>query len=401
MKACFLVASHPPEPAGGTEMVVVALARELRQRGVEVVIVSGTEAPLAGAEVLTGVHDGVTVHRLPKRPEEQDRAGFVRPRLVARVRELLARERPDVLHAHSLAALGVGFTAVAAELGIPLVMTFHDLWVTCARFFRVPVQGVTCPSGADRGPCAACVAAELRTDPGWVGAAIAERDRLVRAEVAAARRWLAPSARAAAMVREWLPFAGPIDVVPHGLLRPVAAAERALPPQPGERLRVGTFGGLVAEKGVGELLDAVAGLPVELHLSGRIYHEAIAARIASARRAGVDVRVRGPYTPAEPHPARDLHLAVFPSKCQETYGLVVDEALAHGVPVVCSDAGALAERRGAGGVEVVPLAALSAALRELVGSPARLAALRAAIPARLPTIAAAAERHLAIYRSLS
>ncbi|MFN6194757.1 MAG: hypothetical protein ACK5BN_13170, partial [Planctomycetota bacterium] len=115
------------------------------------------------------------------------------------------------------------------------------------------------------------------------------------------------SARAAAMVREWLPFAGPIDVVPHGLLRPVAAAERALPPQPGERLRVGTFGGLVAEKGVGELLDAVAGLPVELHLSGRIYHEAIAARIASARRAGVDVRVRGPYTPAEPHPARDLH----------------------------------------------------------------------------------------------
>ncbi|MFN9757841.1 MAG: hypothetical protein ACK58X_15650 [Planctomycetota bacterium] len=71
------------------------------------------------------------------------------------------------------------------------------------------------------------------------------------------------------------------------------------------------------------------------------------------------------------------------------------------MPVVCSDAGALAERRGAGGVEVVPLAALSAALRELVGSPARLAALRAAIPARLPTIAAAAERHLAIYRSLS
>jgi hypothetical protein len=68
---------------------------------------------------------------------------------------------------------------------------------------------------------------------------------------------------------------------------------------------------------------------------------------------------------------------------------------------VCSDAGALAERRGRGGVVVTPLAGLSAALAELVGSPARLAALRAAIPADLPTIAASAARHLAIYRSLS
>ena len=70
------------------------------------------------------------------------------------------------------------------------------------------------------------------------------------------------------------------------------------------------------------------------------------------------------------------------------------------MPVVCSDAGALAERRGAGGVAVTPLAGLPALLRELVGSPARLAALRAAIPTRLPTIAASAARHLAIYRSL-
>ena len=70
MKACFLVANHPPEAWGGTEQVVVALARELRARGVEVVVISGTEAPLGDGEILTGTHDGVVVHRLPKRPEE-------------------------------------------------------------------------------------------------------------------------------------------------------------------------------------------------------------------------------------------------------------------------------------------------------------------------------------------
>jgi hypothetical protein len=36
----------------------------------------------------------------------------------------------------------------------------------------------------------------------------------------------------------------------------------------------------------------------------------------------------------------------------------------------------------------------------LVTSPDRLAALRAAIPATLPTIAAAAERHLELYQRL-
>jgi hypothetical protein len=43
---------------------------------------------------------------------------------------------------------------------------------------------------------------------------------------------------------------------------------------------------------------------------------------------------------------------------------------------------------------------LAPVLRELVGSPARLAALRAAIPATLPTIATSAQRHLELYRRL-
>ena len=92
-----------------------------------------------------------------------------------------------------------------------------------------------------------------------------------------------------------------------------------------------------------------------------------------------------------------LQLAVFPSKCQETYGLVVDEALAHGVPVLVSDQGALAERAGTGGVLVTSLALLAIALRTLVADRAALERLRASIPAELPTIALAAARYRAIY----
>ena len=161
------------------------------------------------------------------------------------------------------------------------------------------------------------------------------------------------------------------------------------------------FGGLVTVKGVLELVAAVAGLPCELHLSGP-FHDASLEDEVRARTAanGNRLVLRPRYSGDDRHPARDLHLAVFPSKCQETYGLVVDEALAHGVPTVVSDAGALAERAGTPGVVVTPLAALASTVRELVGSPSRLEALRAAIPASLPTIAASAARHLELYRRL-
>lgn len=401
MKVCFLTANHPPEAWGGTEQVVTALARELRASGTDIVVISGSDVPHAGVDVRDEVHEGVRVHRVHKLPDEWDRQGFVRPRILELVRRLLRQERPDVLHVHSTASLGVGVTAIARELGIPVVMTFHDLWTTCARYFRVPVGGATCPTGVDREPCVRCIAHDVGMAEDQVRTALAERDRLVRAEVAGAAVCTAPSATAACFVRDCLPWAGPIEVIPHGLLRPVPAEHRAAPARPGEMLRIGTFGGLVPEKGLFELADAAARLPVELHLSGRLYDGAVVEHVQRREREGLRVvwRPHG-YTHADRHPARDLHLAVFPSKCQETYGLVVDEALAHGVPTVVSDAGALRERAGTGGVVVTPIAQLASVLRQLVTSPDRLAALRDAIPASLPTIAASAARHLELYRRL-
>lgn len=400
MKVCFVCANHPPEAWGGTEQVVVALARELRAAGVVVVVIAGSDVPHAGVDVRQEHHDGVPVHRVCKLPDEWDRQSFVRPRILGLVRELLRRERPDVLHVHSTASLGAGVTQLAHELGIPVVMAFHDLWVTCPRYFRIPHGGVTCPTGSDHTPCVTCVNDALQTDPAAVAARLAERDRVLRHEVQSAAACTAPSATAARFVRDCLPHAGPIEVIPHGLLRPVAAGARALPPQPGEVLRVGTFGGLVAEKGVHELIEAVSGLPCELHLAGRLYDKALLDHLQRREAGGLRWQWHGEYTPADPHPAARLHLAVFPSLCQETYGLVVDEALAHGVPAVLSDRGAFAERATTEGVVVTPLDRLANVLRELVTCPARLQAQREAIPASLPTIVTAAARHLELYRRL-
>jgi glycosyltransferase involved in cell wall biosynthesis len=401
VKVCFVTANYPPEAIGGTEQVVTALARELRAAGVEVTVLSGSDQPHAGEGVGLEEHEGVPVHRLARRPDEHDRHGFLRPRLLGLVREILQRLRPDVVHVHSFAGLGAGITPICRELGARVAVTFHDLWVVCARFFRVPAGGVTCPTGIDRAPCITCINDALQTDPAFVELGLAERDRLLRAELALADVCTAPSRTAARFVRECLPYGGPIEVVPHGLLRPVPAEHLAPRWRAGETLRVGTFGGLVPEKGVRELVEAVAGLPCELHLTGPFHDQAFEQSIeALAARGGIRLVQRPRFTAAGRHPARDLHLAVFPSKCQETYGLVVDEALAHGVPAVVSDAGALAERAGAGGVVVTAVARLPAVLRELVTSPGRIAELRSSIPAERPTIAASAARHLELYRRL-
>lgn len=397
MKVCHITANFPPEANGGTEQVVSALIAQLLPHGVQAVVISGSDE--LGSDV-THTMGGFKVHRIRRRPDEHDRHGFVRPRLLALVRDWLVRERPDVVHVHSVATFGAGVTALARELGVPVVMTFHDLYAICARFFRLPHGGVACPSGTDRRSCVTCVNDALQQEPSTVAAALTERDRLLRAEVALAAACTAPSATAAAFVRDCLPYAGSIEVIPHGLLHGVAAADRAAAPVAGELLRVGTFGGLVADKGVFELIDAVAGLPCELHLSGRVYDKEIGLRLQQREQQGLRYRLHGPYSRGDRHPARDLHLAVFPSKCQETYGLVVDEALAHGVPVVVSDAGALRERATTPGVVVTPIAQLAEVLHELVGSPARLAELRSSIPATLPTIATSAQRHLELYRSL-
>jgi glycosyltransferase involved in cell wall biosynthesis len=400
VKVCFLTANWPPEARGGTEQVVSALAAELRQRRVEVCAISGSERPGRSA-VRTEEVDGVVVHRLSREPGEHGHGGTVHPRFPALVQSLLAQHRPDVVHVHSFSALGLGLTPVAKALRMRVAVTFHDLWVTCPRFFRVPVAGITCPSGSDRTPCVPCINASLHTDPALVELGLAERDRLLRAELGLADVCIAPSVSAARAVREHLPYAERIAVVPHGLVRPVDAESLAALRRPGEMLRVGTFGGLVRVKGLRELVEAVAGLPIELHLAGPFHEPDFEDEIRTlASTSGTPVHLRGRYGPEERHPARDLHLAVFPSKCQETYGLVVDEALAHGVPVVCSDAGALRERADTGGVVVTPVAQLADVLRSLVTSPDRLAALRAAIPATLPTIAAAAERHLELYQRL-
>ncbi|MEE2887036.1 MAG: glycosyltransferase [Planctomycetota bacterium] len=393
--------NYPPEFSGGTERVMQALARELASAGDRLIVICGSEEQHDGRDVVRQEVDGIAVLRLPRLPDEIYRINLERPRLLEVMRATLIEEQVDILHLNHWSHLSDGQVRLAKELGLGVVVTLHDMWTSCPRFFRLPPAGIQCPEGADRTECIRCVNLEYRETPEWVETRLRKRDRDLIAELRSADALVAPSEDCAQACLDYLDWGGQppdIEVLPHGLLDGKPSPTRG---PLGLPLRVGTFGNLNREKGVLLLVEAMAGIAAELHLFG-VGHQADFESEIRARSEELGVRMvwHGPYTADDPHPASQMDLAVFPSLCRETYGLVVDEALHHGTPVIVSDAGALPERLAGGGGIAVPAGSvemLSNAIRGVVEDRDAYHLMRSMVPTEFRTVEAAAERYRHLY----
>jgi glycosyltransferase involved in cell wall biosynthesis len=129
--------------------------------------------------------------------------------------------------------------------------------------------------------------------------------------------------------------------------------------------------------------------------------------IARIRALGLerDVRLTG-YVPDDEVPAvmNAADAFAYPSE-YEGFGLPPLEAMACGVPVICSDATSLPEVVGDGGIQVPPhdVGAWVRALRRVLEDEEVAAALRAKGPARAArfTWTEAASRTIEVYRSVT
>jgi glycosyltransferase involved in cell wall biosynthesis len=171
-------------------------------------------------------------------------------------------------------------------------------------------------------------------------------------------------------------------------------------PAPGSAdgiVRLLAVGSLVPRKGYDVLIAALAGvadLPWRLTIAGEARDPATAAQIQaqiSALKLAPRIAVLGAVPPERLAALyADSDLFVLASR-YEGYGMAFAEAIAHGLPVIGTTAGAIPDTVPEGtGLLVAPddAGAMAAALRRLIGNREerrRLAAAARAAAARLPT----------------
>jgi glycosyltransferase involved in cell wall biosynthesis len=371
MRILHLIHSFPPESHGGTECYVRDLALAQKSRGDEVVVAAGSERADRSASHEREEHAGLPVWRL--RPPAR---GF--PSLVgvdagvrASLEAILERERPQLVHLHHWHNLTSDAVATCRSRGARVVVTLHDLWISCPLFFRLPDGRNLCPPQLPLEDCVRCIGRLVGNAPSDIAENFGRRIATIGHELEQAGAVIALSKPQ----QEFLANVPTLRSVPMRMVpmpAPQMPPPRRIPERghPHGRLRIATWGGLDRGKGLLQIVEAVELLPdshsVSIRHYGRILDEGYRAEVERAAR-DLDLELHGSFTPDDLVQASvDCDLAVFASLYLETYGFVVDEALLLGMPVLVSDRGAPKERLGGRGrvFEAGDPVALTALLEE-------------------------------------
>jgi glycosyltransferase involved in cell wall biosynthesis len=407
MRILFVVHNHPALQPGGSETFALGLFRELRDRhDVEGLFLAGVTEALRERRPGTLLQAaGEAADELLVSLDRFDR--FYLSQLdvfgLAALAPLVARLGPDVVHLHHPLLFGLeGIDMLRrAAPRARLVATLHDYFAICPAEgqFLTPA-GERC-AGPSRAGCRRCFPDRSALD-------LALREITIRDAFRCFDALIAPSRflRDRFVAAGW--DAGRITVLPNATPAAEPVPHRALP-KGGRRDHFAVFGNVNRFKGTLVALHASARLSAGGIAHGLAVHggtawqsEAFRADFNAALAAAPEARHLGTYGPAE-HAARiaAADWVVVPSIWFENAPLVILEAFRHRRPVICGDAGGMAElvRDGVDG------------LHAPIGDPVGLAAVmrRAAEEPRLwqrlvagirppPDLGTAARAHLALYR---
>ncbi len=404
-----LVHGWPPYATGGTEVFARSLARLQAERR-EVSVYARLSAPeRRKGEAIELVDGGVRVRLVVNDFRQRDplsRNAIHDAALCADFDRFLDETRADVLHVHHLAGHAATLPGAARRRGMPVVFQLQDWWPLCARVNFLHASGVAC-AGPSPVKCARCrpltdLPPAALTNPALHALRAGVMRRALRAErYLAGSRFLVRSFTDAG----WLPADAPVEVLSYGLpyARPETGRREETPRLP---LRFGFVGALMPHKGAHVAVEAFRGVaPSEavLRLWGNAaadpaYTErllvgsgAAAVTLEGVFGAGEESRVFG-----------GMDVLLVPSVGLESYGLVVDEAMAHGVPVVASRLGALPERFTEECGAFFPAGdagALRDVVKRLVARPEMVARWRRALP-RVRTLEDAVTRIEEIYEEV-
>jgi glycosyltransferase involved in cell wall biosynthesis len=351
--------------AGGQNVHVAMLARALAGRGHRVTVYTRRDDPTLPVRVPFA--PGVVVEHLdagPAAPLPKDELWPHVAELASSLRSALLAAPPDLLHGHFWMSGKAGVDATRG-LGIPVVQTFHALGSVKRR---------------------------------WQGAADTSPAPRIRVETAVARSAAAVIATCADEVAE-LEALGVdprrVSVIPCGVDTDSFTPQGPAAPR-GDRPRLLVIGRLVARKGIGDVLAALALVPdAELVVVGGPSPDELAADASAAEVRGQAaalgladrVRLVGRADRSEVSAWIRSADVVVCAPWYEPFGIVPLEAMACGVPVVGTAVGGLIDTvvHGRTGLLVAPRCPeqLAAALADLLADPARRSRMGAAGRARV------------------
>jgi glycosyltransferase involved in cell wall biosynthesis len=328
---------------GGEELLVQNLSRELIARGHDVAVVTLEHPAAPPFEVDGGLRIyrlSGTMQRLPFLYSDTGRRfapPFPDPELTWALKDILARERPDIVHAHNW--LVHSFLPLKAWSGARLVLSLHDYSLQCAR--KDFMNGGAPCSGPAPAKCLRCCADHYGVAKG-LPTLLSHRAMLYAA-------W--------ASVDMFLPISGAVAAasglvggrLPYEVMPEFVADDVGVPagdPEPWvSQLPAGDFllfvGGLRRTKGIEVLLRAYAGLkaPPPLVFIGYTCPDP-----GGPIEFPPDVRVLRDWpNEAVMHAWRRCRFGLVPSIWAEPFGIVALEAMAAGRPIIASRIGGLAD----------------------------------------------------------
>ena len=440
MKVIHVPFCFYPDPVGGTEIYVEALARHLQNLGIEALVAT------PGEKNQSYTHNELRVRRFTFSKHIHDLSelyGEGDPLAAAKFGNIVDEEKPDLVHLHAMtSAASLRLIRAVKSRQVPVVFTYHTPTVSCQRGTLMRWGKEICDGKLDVQVCTRCTLHGLGLNRiaayavGSLSPAVGRwlRGRRLRGRAFTALRMtelvglrhgafrgMVAEVNHVVAVCNWVRDILVLNGVPaekitlsrHGLCQDVDPPSRDTPPAThgsDSALHIALVGRMHRTKGVHTIIQAIRAAP-QLKATLDVYGVTQGVADEGYQKtmrilAADDPRIS--FHPPVPHGQvvellRKYDLLAVPSEWLETGPLVALEAFAAGIPVIGWNFGGVAElvTHGVNGFLVEPplVSSWTEMLKKCCDDPERIRRLRKGIrPPR--KMAEVAVEMAALYRNL-
>jgi len=327
---------YSPRSFGGATIVTEQVNKLLQKyKGYEVYVVTTlpVDDGLRAYEPVRYEVEGVTVFGVPVPNEDMEL--YNNKSIVEPVATILEVVKPDLAHAHCLQGLGVGVLQSCIDKNVNYIITVHDAWWLCYKQFMIDSKGEFCGQNKiDLSKCKNC------TDNKKVPSL---RDSELRHYLKNACEVLAPSRYTAELHDLNNMHPKPLTVDKNGILMPKTSIVKKF----NGRITFGYVGGNTPIKGSDLVIKAFSNINNPnaflrivdnmINLGHKSYPDHILSNVNNC------TIVPGYNQNNIDDFFESIDVLLFPSRCKESFGLTVREAIARNVWVITTDSGGVTE----------------------------------------------------------